>query len=166
MGAMPKPQSAICANPSRYALFLTLSLRRGAPLGPLRRACAGLPALAAALARETGDAGLVSAIAIGARAWPKLVGARPPAGLVPFKALRDGARVAPATPADMFLHIHSGRHDVNFALARRFLAAAGDAVRTVEEVHGFRNMDKRDLTGFVDGTENPKAKDRPRVALQ
>ena len=27
-----------------------------------------------------------------------------------------------------------------------------------EEVHGFRYLDSRDLTGFIDGNENPKAK--------
>ena len=29
------------------------------------------------------------------------------------------------------------------------------AVTVVDEVHGFRYFDNRDLLGFVDGTENP-----------
>jgi putative iron-dependent peroxidase len=29
-------------------------------------------------------------------------------------------------------------------------------VRVVDEVHGFRSFDERDLLGFVDGTENPE----------
>ena len=33
----------------------------------------------------------------------------------------------------------------------------GDAVTVVDEVHGFRYFDDRDLIGFVDGTENPTA---------
>ena len=33
----------------------------------------------------------------------------------------------------------------------------GDAVSTVDEVHGFGYFDQRDLLGFVDGTENPEA---------
>jgi len=162
---MSQPQSAICANPSRYALFLTLTLRRGTALGALRRACAELPHLTEKVARATGERGLVSAIAIGARAWPRLFGCKPPRELVPFAALKDGPRQAPATPADLFLHIHSDRHDANFALVRRFAAEIGKATKPVEEVLGFRNLDKRDLTGFVDGTENPKGKDRPEVAL-
>ena len=32
----------------------------------------------------------------------------------------------------------------------------GDAVTAVDEVHGFRYFDDRDLLGFVDGTENPR----------
>src|SRR4029077_1850124 len=31
----------------------------------------------------------------------------------------------------------------------------GNAIFSVDEVHGFRYFDARDLLGFVDGTENP-----------
>ena len=34
-----------------------------------------------------------------------------------------------------------------------------------DEVHGFRYLDSRDLTGFVDGTENPEGEHRAEVAL-
>jgi porphyrinogen peroxidase len=36
------------------------------------------------------------------------------------------------------------------------MARIGDAVPPVDEVHGFRYFDDRDLLGFVDGTENPR----------
>ncbi|HEX3501008.1 MAG TPA: Dyp-type peroxidase, partial [Stellaceae bacterium] len=36
------------------------------------------------------------------------------------------------------------------------MARLGDAVSPVDEVHGFRYFDDRDLIGFVDGTENPR----------
>jgi putative iron-dependent peroxidase len=36
------------------------------------------------------------------------------------------------------------------------MARIGDAVSPVDEVHGFRYFDDRDLLGFVDGTENPR----------
>lgn len=45
--------------------------------------------------------------------------------------------------------------DVCFELAGRILKAMGGAVTVVDEVHGFRFFDNRDLLGFVDGTENP-----------
>jgi putative iron-dependent peroxidase len=44
--------------------------------------------------------------------------------------------------------------------------ATTPAVWTVaEEIHGFRYWDSRDLTGFIDGTENPKGKARSVAAL-
>jgi putative iron-dependent peroxidase len=39
------------------------------------------------------------------------------------------------------------------------MARIGSAVTAVEEVHGFRYFDDRDLLGFVDGTENPRGQE-------
>jgi putative iron-dependent peroxidase len=54
---------------------------------------------------------------------------------------------------------------VNFELAQRLRAALGDRACVFDEVHGFKYRDGRDLTGFIDGTENPKGKARAGVAL-
>src|SRR6267142_1391616 len=40
-------------------------------------------------------------------------------------------------------------------LAVQIMARLGEAVSPLDEVHGFRYFDDRDLIGFVDGTENP-----------
>ena len=45
--------------------------------------------------------------------------------------------------------------DLCFELAMQIMARLRDAVSPVDEVHGFRYFDDRDLLGFVDGTENP-----------
>ncbi|MBZ0253447.1 MAG: Dyp-type peroxidase, partial [Candidatus Methylomirabilis sp.] len=76
-----------------------------------------------------------------------------------------GALSAPATGGDLLLHIHSNRPDLNFELAMRARRALGPAARVLDEVHGFRYLDARDLTGFIDGTENPKGAERAEVAL-
>ncbi len=47
--------------------------------------------------------------------------------------------------------------DLCFELAAQIMTRLGDAVTAVDEVHGFRYFDDRDLIGFVDGTENPTA---------
>src|SRR5258707_704407 len=54
------------------------------------------------------------------------------------------------------LHIRAKRMDLCFEMATQIMARLGDAVSTVDEVHGFRYFDDRDLLGFVDGTENPR----------
>ena len=53
-------------------------------------------------------------------------------------------------------HIRAKRMDLCFELATQIMARIGDAVAPVDEVHGFRYFDDRDLLGFVDGTENPR----------
>lgn len=37
------------------------------------------------------------------------------------------------------------------------MEAFGDCIEVKEEIHGFRWVEERDLSGFVDGTENPQA---------
>ena len=162
---MPQPQSAICAETGAFGLFLTLTLASDAPAPALRRALAAIPALTHSVANRMAEPTLVSSVAIGSAVWQRLMETDAPAGLVPFQALADGPRQAPATPADLFIHIHSPRHDANFALARRIMTELGPMVRLVEEIHGFKHLGGRDLTGFVDGTENAKGAERAGVAL-
>jgi porphyrinogen peroxidase len=47
----------------------------------------------------------------------------------------------------------------------RARAELGESVSVMDDVLGFRYLDGRDLTGFIDGTENPKGRERPDVAL-
>jgi porphyrinogen peroxidase len=163
---MAQPQSAICAEGENFGIFITLAVVEGlASSAVIRRVAAQLPVMTAEVAAKLDEPALVSAMGFGAACWPHLFGAATPAELVPFQPLEDGARLAPATAADVFLHIHSSRHDANFTLARAVMGALAGAVRVVEEVHGFKYQGGRDLTGFVDGTENPKGDERPDVAL-
>jgi len=161
---MAESQSAIYAETGDFGLFLTLTVNDGAH-GPVRPLLASIPGLTQALAKRLGEPRLVSAVGIGAAAWAGLVGGALPPGLEPFAALADGPREVPSTPADLFLHIHSPRHDANFILARQIMARLSAHVRVVEEVVGFRHLGGRDLTGFVDGTENAKGDERAGVAL-
>ncbi len=43
-----------------------------------------------------------------------------------------------------------------FELAERLTSRLASYARVIDEVHGFRSFDERDLLGFVDGTENPE----------
>jgi putative iron-dependent peroxidase len=47
--------------------------------------------------------------------------------------------------------------DLCFELATQIMARLGAAASAVDEAHGFKYFDARDLLGFVDGTENPVA---------
>ena len=66
---------------------------------------------------------------------------------------------------DLLLHIRSERRDLNYLLLKRIMQTLSGCVCPVEEVDGFRYLDSRDLTGFVDGTENPEGDERAAVAL-
>ena len=92
---------------------------------------------------------------IASEAWGRLFGEPRPAELHPFREIEAGGRHAVATPGDLLFHIRAERMDLCFELAAQIMERIGAAVSPVDEVHGFRYFDSRDLLGFVDGTENP-----------
>jgi putative iron-dependent peroxidase len=102
------------------------------------------------------EAGLSCVMGIGSGAWDQLFGDPRPAELHPFQELRAGSRHAVSTPGDLLFHIRAKRMDLCFEMATQIMVRLGDAVSVVDEVHGFRYFDDRDLLGFVDGTENPR----------
>ncbi|AHJ77162.1 Dyp-type peroxidase [Kosakonia sacchari] len=106
------------------------------------------------------DAALGATIAFGNKTWRALNGAEGADELKDFPAYGKG--LAPATQRDLLIHILSLRHDVNFSVAQTALAAFGEAIEVKEETHGFRWVEERDLSGFIDGTENPAGDEKRR----
>lgn len=159
-------QSGITADASQDAIFLTFNQSDATDaVAHIRRVLASLPALQADMQRQHPEAGVHLVVAIGSNYWSQLMPAEAPEGLRPFPAMIADERLAPSTPVDLLCHIRSDRHDLNFQLAWQVRERLGDAVELVDEVHGFRYLDSRDMTGFVDGTENPEGEQRGRVAL-
>ncbi|WP_432246403.1 Dyp-type peroxidase [Mycolicibacterium sp. ELW1] len=92
---------------------------------------------------------------IGSQAWDRLFSGPRPKDLHPFVELHGSRHHAPSTPGDLLFHIRAEVLDVCFELAGRVAKAMAGAITIVDEVHGFKFFDNRDLLGFVDGTENP-----------
>src|SRR4051794_634173 len=92
---------------------------------------------------------------IGSDAYDRLFSGPRPAELHPFIELTGPRHHAPSTPGDLLFHIRAEFLDVCFELAGRLVEAMAGAITVVDEVHGFKFFDNRDLMGFVDGTENP-----------
>lgn len=161
----PQPQSGILPENNRHALMLTF--KRYADVDPQRlvKALSKIPLLTDETAVLQGDAGLTSVVAIGSEDWDALFPAARPAELQGFPQLGETVIPLPATPTTGFLLIRSELHDLNFELARRCEGLLAGLVEWLDDIHGFRYLDSRDLTGFVDGTENPKGDEVAPVAL-
>ena len=147
---------AVAAPLTRAAIFLVMSIRPGLESrAALRSLCADLSSLVRAVAFRDTEAALSCIMGIGSDAWDRLFGQPRPAELHPFREIRSGTRHAVSTPGDVLFHIRAQRMDLCFELAMQITARLEGAAVVVDEVHGFRYFDDRDLMGFVDGTENP-----------
>src|SRR5580704_11213169 len=143
---------------TRAAIFLVVCIRQDEDAyAELRAFCADLSGLIRAVEFRDVEAGLTCVAGFGSDAWDKLFGAPRPAELHPFREIRSGNRHAVSTPGDILFHIRAKRMDLCFELAMQIMDSLGDAVSVADEVHGFRYFDDRDVLGFVDGTENPRA---------
>ena len=156
-GGLPVLAQAVAAPLTRAAIFLVATLNPGLDnRATLRSFCGDLAALLRAVEFRDLEGGLSCVIGFGSDAWDRLFGPPLPAELRPFREIRSEARHAVSTPGDLLFHIRAKRMDLCFELATQFMARIGNAVSPVDEVHGFRYFDDRDLMGFVDGTENPR----------
>jgi putative iron-dependent peroxidase len=158
---MSQSQSGILLEHRRFAVYLEAMMQ-----GDLAAFRQGIPLFLQQLEQlqqRWPDAGLGAVIAFGPALWNDLNPANSTAELKDFQPMGKG--MAPATQRDLLIHIQSLRHDVNFSLAQAAVVAFGGTITVVEETHGFRWLEDRDLSGFVDGTENPQGEQRPIVAL-
>ena len=89
-----------------------------------------------------------------------------PDGLKPFETIRGmDDKVAPATQRDLFVWIQGSRRDECFLRALEWRDALGSVANIEQEEHGFVFRDSRDLTGFVDGSANPKGDKRQEAVI-
>ena len=158
---IPKGIPQPVATPlTRAAIFLVVTINPGAGHRALIRSfCADLAALVRSVGFREQEGTLSCVVGFGSDAWDQLFGKPRPRELHKFREMRAGERHAVSTPGDMLFHIRAQRMDLCFELATQITARLGSAISPVDEVHGFRYFDSRDLIGFVDGTENPKGKD-------
>ncbi|NQZ30125.1 MAG: Dyp-type peroxidase [Oceanospirillaceae bacterium] len=161
-------QQGIIGAPSKHALFITLNrdqLLNSRQKQTLLRHIAKLPSLLQEQQQVYPDAQLYLNIGLSSGLWDYLEIQPKPAGLRPFKAITNKKVTMPASDADLLLHLRSNRHDVNYHLSQILLSTLFPILKIDEMVHGFSYLDSRDLTGFVDGTENPEGEHRREVAL-
>ncbi len=161
---MARPQP-ILTPLSPAAIFLVATINEdGEAASTVHAALSELSGLVRAVGFRVPDAHLRLNAGIGSSAWDRLFAGPRPAQLHEFVELTGGRHHAPSTPGDLLFHIKGGSLDVCFELGGRILAAMDGAVTVVDEVHGFKFFEQRDLLGFVDGTENPDGPDAVSAA--
>jgi porphyrinogen peroxidase len=151
---VPEPQ-AILTPITEAAMFLVLTVDPGGE-DELRDLLSDVNGLRRSVGFRIPEGELACVAGVGSALWDRLFGLPRPAGLHPLPVFAGPAHTAVSTPGDLLFHIRAHRLDLCFELAQRLMSRLAGYARAVDEVHGFRSFDERDLLGFVDGTENPE----------
>jgi putative iron-dependent peroxidase len=153
--SIPQP---VLAPLTRAAIFLVVCVKPDRDsCATVRALCGDLPGIFRAVEFRRIEAALSCVAAFGSDVWERILGNARPRELHPFREIRSGERRAVSTPSDVLFHIRAKEMDLCFELVSQIMERIGAAVSSVDETHGFRYFDDRDLLGFVDGTENPRA---------
>jgi putative iron-dependent peroxidase len=147
----PKFQRGILLPIPRAARYLAFTLRPQARLGPAMRVLAEL----ADGERVVAGIGRPLARALGARIE----------GLRRFPSYRVRGAEVPATPHALWLWLRGEEAGELFNRSRKIERALAPAFRLRETVDAFRHGSGRDLTGYEDGTENPKGAKARKATL-
>jgi putative iron-dependent peroxidase len=99
--------------------------------------------------------------------WREAAPADAPAAVEGFNAgvVGGGGYVMPATQHDAVLWLSGAAYDVVFEVSREAIRVLADIATVAEETSSWPYRHDRDLTGFIDGTENPSLIDAPELVL-
>jgi putative iron-dependent peroxidase len=152
--AMGRVAQPVLSPLTGAAIFLVVTINTGgeAAARDLLSDCAGLQR---AVGFRIPEGELTCVAGVGSAAWDRLFSGPRPAELHPFPEIVGNKHRAVSTPGDLHFHIRATQMDLCFELAGQIMNRLRGKVTIVDEVHGFKYFDERDLLGFVDGTENP-----------
>lgn len=99
--------------------------------------------------------------------WRSIVPDRTPADVHGFNEEIRGMEgfVMPATQHDAVLWLSGSAYDVIFDVAHQAIETVRNLATVAEETSSWAYRHDRDLTGFIDGSENPSLIDAAEVAL-
>jgi putative iron-dependent peroxidase len=149
-----EPQS-ILTPLTESAIFLVITVNAGSE-ADVADVLTDVSGLKRSVGFRVPEAELTCVTGIGSSLWDRLSTGPRPADLHPFREVAGPRHTAPTTPGDLLFHIRAHRFDLCFELAQRLTERLRGLAVVVDEVHGFRSFDERDVLGFVDGTENPE----------
>lgn len=147
------PQSAIIPQPTQFAYFIAVNKGELTVEELLEQIENTLDRKQDIMNHIDSNDTLFTSISFGLDFW-KQISDKTPEGLSVLSPI-DGSFDMTATPVDVFIHIASNKPDHCLELALTFFEDIKDELNVVEDQLCFRYKDKRDFTGFIEGTENP-----------
>jgi porphyrinogen peroxidase len=161
MAATRSPQSGIFALGTAAHAYLEFDASQGTPARDVVRAIASL--------REprTTMGGVNLVAGFRPETWREVLPDDAPVELAAFDEDIVGVEgfVMPATQHDAVLWLSGSAYDVIFDVARAAIAELAGVASLADETSSWPYRHDLDLTGFIDGTENPTVIDAPELVL-
>ena len=158
---MSSPQSGIFALGTAAHAYLEFDVSTG------RAGAELVPAISSLREPRTTMGGVNLVAGFRPELWHEVAPDEAPASLHGFNEDiigRDGFAM-PATQHDAVLWLSGSAYDVVFEVARKAIAELAPAASVAAETSSWPYRHDRDLTGFIDGTENPTLNDAPSLIL-
>ena len=162
---LPEPEAQpVLAPLTAAAIFLVLTIDPGGE-AVTRDLLTDWAGLQRAVGFRNPGPPLACVAGVGSQAWDRLFAGPRPAELHRFRELTGTVHRAVSTPGDLLFHVRHERMDLCFEFVTQVMSRLAGAATVVDEVHGFKYFDERDLLGFVDGTENPVGREAGEAAM-
>jgi putative iron-dependent peroxidase len=160
-GNVETPQAGIFALGTSSHAYLELDLRPGVAPGDL------VARLASLREPRTTIGGVNLVVGVRPELWRDQLGVPAPVDLHGFHdpVVGPDGFTMPATQHDAVLWLAGSAYDVVFDIARLAIAWLDPVATVATETSSWPYRHDRDLTGFIDGTENPSLADAPDIAL-
>jgi porphyrinogen peroxidase len=99
--------------------------------------------------------------------WKRVAPEEAPAGVTDFENDVRGVDgyTMPATQHDLWVWVAGHAYHTVFDVTREAIVTLAPVAQLATEVAGWTYKESRDLTGFIDGTENPSLSEAPEVVL-
>jgi len=161
---MAREQLGICAEANLHGSYLLLNVLEGQEQA-LRQKLARLPQLFDYLAGHFSEAMLTGVVAVGCNFWDLLYPGKRPLGLQAFPEVAPDTISLAQAPIDLLIQIRSDRLDANVIACKQVLQLLTGHIEVQDQLQGFRFLDGRSLTGFIDSPYNANARHKRQAAL-
>lgn len=161
---MSQPQKGICAEPNLHAQFLHYNVIDEDEQA-IRSKLARVLDIFDHFDNEHYEAMVSGVICIGSDYFSELYPGLRPMELSPFPDMQCDDRIAPSKTCDLLIQIRADRLDIVHAISMEVHELLHLHVELIDDIRGFRYLDGRDLTGFIDADDNPRGLDKKAVAV-
>lgn len=167
--SVPASQPSVFSEGKDHALYLWINLKPEANMKEVGRTCAKLQNMVDQVSdpkmRDESDE-ILAGVGFGPNTYRQLGGI--PKQNYTYAYRKGSLGDMPSSGGDVFVHAKSNNPSKLFELCQMFLnSLPAKSVENAEDIYSFVFQNGRDLSGFIDGTENPADEEhRQNVAVE